>query len=356
VSADKIKVLIVDDSALVRRLLGEVINRETDMEVVGVAPDPFVARDKILALHPDVITLDIEMPRMDGLTFLTKLMHHRPMPVIVISSVAQSTCDIAVEAMRRGAVEVLTKPSGPYSVGDLSENLPQKIRAAFASRVRGTKGASSNGTPVNSATPAAPAETSAADFSAGTLIAIGASTGGTQAIEAVLVQVPEQCPPILIAQHIPALFSASFANRLNSLCKIEVQEARDGDLVAPGRALVAPGNFHMMLRKTDGICRVVVKDGPRVHYQRPAVDVLFHSIAATSLSRVVGVVLTGMGSDGAQGLLKLREAGAKTIAQDEASCVVFGMPRAAIEVGAAEQVLPLSHISAAILAASRRPR
>jgi len=356
VSADKIKVLIVDDSALVRRLLSEVIDRERDMEVVGVAPDPFVARDKILALHPDVITLDIEMPRMDGLTFLTKLMHHRPMPVIVISSVAQSTCDIAVEAMRRGAVEVLTKPSGPYSVGDLSENLPQKIRAAFASRVRKTSSTPANGNSASTTPPAAPTDEPTTDFASGTLIAIGASTGGTQAIEAVLVQMPEQCPPILIAQHIPALFSASFANRLNSLCKIEVQEARDGDLVAPGRALVAPGNFHMMLRKTDGVCRVVVKDGPRVHYQRPAVDVLFHSVAATNLNRVVGVILTGMGSDGAQGLLKMREAGAKTIAQDEASCVVFGMPRAAIEVGAAEQILPLSHIGSAILAASRRAR
>ncbi|HEY2842319.1 MAG TPA: response regulator, partial [Bryobacteraceae bacterium] len=231
-SAGKIKVLIVDDSALVRRLLSEVIDREPDMEVVGVAPDPFVARDKLLALNPDVLTLDIEMPRMDGLTFLTKLMHHRPMPVIVISSVAQSTCDIAVEAMRRGAVEVLTKPSGPYSVGDLSESLPQKIRAAFASRVRTTNG------PPPAIAPAAPIETAAVEFGAGTLIAIGASTGGTQAIEAVLVQMPENCPPIVIAQHIPAQFSASFASRLNSLCKIEVQEARDGDLVAPGRALV----------------------------------------------------------------------------------------------------------------------
>jgi len=347
VSLRKIKVLIVDDSALVRRLLGEVISREPDMEVVGVAPDPFVARDKLLALQPDVITLDIEMPRMDGLTFLTKLMQHRPLPVIVISSVAQSNCDIAVEAMRRGAVEVLTKPSGPYSVGDLSESLPQKIRAAYASRVR-----PANCTPKE--VPASPVEIGGAEFGSGTLIAIGASTGGTQAIEAVLTQMPERCPPIVIAQHIPALFSASFASRLNSVCKIEVQEARDGDLVAPGRALVAPGNFHMMLRKSDGICRVAVKDGPRVHYQRPAVDVLFQSVAASSFARVIGVILTGMGSDGAQGLLKMREAGARTIAQDESSCVVFGMPKVAIEMGAAEQILPLSHIAAGILAAARR--
>jgi two-component system chemotaxis response regulator CheB len=347
VSARKIKVLIVDDSALVRRLLGEVISREPDMEVVGLAPDPFVARDKLLALSPDVITLDIEMPRMDGLTFLTKLMQHRPLPVIIISSVAQSNCDIAVEAMRRGAVEVLTKPSGPYSVGDLSESLPQKIRAAYASRVR-----PANGVPKEAL--ASPVETGGAEFGAGTLIAIGASTGGTQAIEAVLTQMPERCPPIVIAQHIPALFSASFASRLNSVCKIEVQEARDGDLVAPGRALIAPGNFHMMLRKADGICRAAVKDGPRVHYQRPAVDVLFQSVAAAGFARVVGVILTGMGSDGAQGLLKMREAGARTIAQDENSCVVFGMPKVAIEMGAAEQVLPLAHIAAGILAAARR--
>ena len=347
-SLRKIKVLVVDDSALVRHLLGEVISREPDMEVVGVAPDPFVAREKLLALNPDVITLDIEMPRMDGLTFLTKLMQHRPLPVIIISSVAQSNCDIAVEAMRRGAVEVLTKPSGPYSVGDLSESLPQKIRAAYASRVR-----PANGAPKEVPAPS-PVETAGAEFGAGTLIAIGASTGGTQAIEAVLVQMPERCPPIVIAQHIPALFSASFASRLNSVCKIEVQEARDGDLVAPGRALIAPGNFHMMLRKSDGICRVAVKDGPRVHYQRPAVDVLFQSVAAASFKRVVGVILTGMGSDGAQGLLKMREAGARTIAQDENSCVVFGMPKVAIEMGAAEQILPLSQIAGGILAAARR--
>lgn len=346
-SAGKIKVLIVDDSALVRRLLSEVISREPDMDVVGLAPDPFVARDKLLALHPDVITLDIEMPRMDGLTFLTKLMQHRPLPVIIISSVAQSNCDIAVEAMRRGAVEVLTKPSGPYSVGDLSESLPRKIRAAFAARVR-TK----DNSPQNA--PAGPVEVDAAEFKAGTVVAIGASTGGTQAIETVLVQMPERCPPILIAQHIPALFSTSFASRLNSLCKIEVQEARDGDLVAPGRALVAPGNFHMMLRKADGIWRVAVKDGPRVHYQRPAVDVLFQSVAAANVGHTVGVLLTGMGSDGAQGLLRMREAGARTIAQDENSCVVFGMPKVAIEMGAVEQILPLSHISSAILAALRR--
>jgi two-component system, chemotaxis family, protein-glutamate methylesterase/glutaminase len=347
VSAGKIKVLVVDDSALVRRLLNEVISREPDMEVVGLAADPFIARDKLLALHPDVITLDIEMPRMDGLTFLTKLMHHRPLPVIIISSVAQSNCDIAVEAMRRGAVEVLTKPSGPYSVGELSESLPQKIRAAFAARVRVADG------PPKEA-PVSPVEIGGSEFAPGTLIAIGASTGGTQAIETVLLQMPERCPPILITQHIPALFSASFASRLNSLCKIEVQEARDGDLVAPGRALVAPGNFHMMLRKSDGICRVAVKDGPRVHYQRPAVDVLFQSVAAASLTRTVGVLLTGMGSDGAQGLLRMREAGARTIAQDEGSCVVFGMPKVAIEMGAAEKVLPLSHICGGILAAAKR--
>ncbi len=341
----KIKVLVVDDSAVVRRLLTDAIAKERDLEVIGAAPDPFVARDKILALKPDVLTLDIEMPRMDGLTFLTKLMQFHPLPVVVISSVGQATCDVALEAVRRGAVEVLAKPSGPYSVGELGQVLGDKIRAAFAARLRKpSSGAAA------AAVPAAVPVTVGASPTAG-LIAIGASTGGTQAIEELLVQMPEQCPPIVIAQHIPPVFSAAFANRLNSICRIEVKEGKDGDLVSPGRALVAPGNFHMTLRRTDGVLRVAVADGPRVHYQRPAVDVLFQSVASLRIRKTAGVLLTGMGCDGAQGLLELRRAGAFTIAQDEASCVVFGMPKAAIELGAAQKVLPLSKIVGGIFAA-----
>ncbi|HEY4363690.1 MAG TPA: chemotaxis response regulator protein-glutamate methylesterase [Bryobacteraceae bacterium] len=339
----KIKVLVVDDSALVRRVLGDAVGKEPDMELVGVAPDPFVARDMILTLRPDVVTLDIEMPRMDGLTFLTKLMRFHPLPVIVISSVGQATCDVAMEALRRGAVEVMAKPSGPNSVGEVSRLLPGKIRAAFGARVRSVQA------------PLVPVPTVQAASRAG-LIAIGASTGGTQAIEEVLLQMPGDCPPTVITQHIPPVFSAAFASRLNSVCKMEVKEARDGDVVSAGRVLIAPGDFHMLFHKVDGVSRVVIRTGPRVHYQRPAVDVLFRSIAAAKPANAVGVLLTGMGSDGAEGLLEMRKAGAWTIAQDEASCVVFGMPKVAIDLGAAQQILPLPKIAAGALGAFTRAK
>ncbi len=350
----KIKVLVVDDSAVVRRVLSDSISKEPDMEVIGTAPDPFVARDKILALHPDVLTLDIEMPRMDGLTFLSKLMHFHPLPVVVISSVGQASCDVALQAIRLGAVEVLAKPSGPYSVGELGHILGDKIRAAAAARLR-RPGELAPHAPIPApgalSAPALPSAVPAPiGGSTAGLIAIGASTGGTQAIEELLLQIPEQCPPILITQHIPPVFSASFATRLNSICRMEVKEAKDGDLVAPGRALVAPGNFHMTLVRRDGVSRVAVADGPRVHYQRPAVDVLFRSVAQARVPKTVGVLLTGMGADGAQGLLEMRRAGAATIAQDEASCVVFGMPKVAIEQGAAQKVLALSKIAGGIFA------
>jgi two-component system chemotaxis response regulator CheB len=341
VTGKKIRVLLVDDSAVVRRVLTDVIAKEPDLEVVGAAPDPFVARDMILSLKPDVLTLDIEMPRMDGLTFLTKLMHYHPLPVIIISSVGQASSEAALEALRRGAVEVLAKPAGPYSIGELGQIVASKIRAAYRAKLR-----------IPGETPAPPPPALLArKFPPSSIVAIGASTGGTQAIEELLLQMPEQCPPIVIAQHIPPVFSASFASRLNTLCKFEVKEAKDGDLVAPGRALVAPGNFHMLLRRVDGVYKVALREGPRVHFQRPAVDVLFQSVAEARLAHMVGVLLTGMGVDGAEGLLRMKQAGAVTIAQDEASCVVFGMPKAAIERGAAQQVLPLSQIPAGILAA-----
>lgn len=342
----KIKVLVVDDSAIVRRILSDSIASEPDLEVIGTAPDPFVARDKILSLKPDVLTLDIEMPRMDGLTFLSKLMQFHPLPVVVVSSVGQATCDVALEAIRRGAVEVLAKPSGPYSVGELGQTLGNTIRAAHAARLN-HPGEPSPPAPV----PVKPVLLQSASLPPAGLVAIGASTGGTQAIEELLLQLPSQCPPILIAQHIPPVFSASFANRLNSLCRMEVKEAKNGDLVSPGRVLVAPGNFHMTLQRQDGVSRVAVIDGPRVHYQRPAVDVLFRSVAKAKVPKTIGVLLTGMGSDGAAGLLEMRRAGAFTIAQDEASCVVFGMPKVAIEQGAAKEVLPLSRIAGSLLSA-----
>ncbi|HEX3746320.1 MAG TPA: chemotaxis response regulator protein-glutamate methylesterase [Bryobacteraceae bacterium] len=344
-----IRVLIVDDSAIVRKILTDALAGEPDLEVVGSAPDPYVARDKILALQPDVLTLDIEMPRMDGLTFLKKLMHFHPMPAVVISSLAQPSCRTAVEALEYGAVEVLAKPGGPYSVGELRHTLASKIRAAAASRVRRHQPPTALPVRQIPATAAPLVSVLASD----TVIAIGASTGGTEAIASVLTKLPASTPGIVIAQHIPPQFSRAFALRLNDISALEVKEAEEGDAVRQGRALVAPGDFHMLLRNSGGRYWVSVKTGPRVCYQRPSVDVLFSSVAEAARDRAIGVLLTGMGSDGAQGLLKMRQAGARTIAQDEASCVVFGMPREAIALGAAEQVLALPQIANGILTARR---
>ncbi len=346
------KVLIVDDSAIVRRLLSDALAECEDIEVVGTAPDPYIARDKILALKPDVVTLDIEMPRMDGLTFLKKLMRHHPLPVIVISSLGQSGSRQAMEALESGAVEVLAKPGGPYSVGELRDNLAGKIRAAAAARIR-RPGAEAAARPA--VVPAAvqgPADPADAE----TVIAIGASTGGTEAIHDVLMGMPANGPGIVITQHIPPVFSRAFANRMNEVCPMQVKEAENGDSVTPGTALVAPGDYHLVLRKSGSGYRVEVKEGPRVCYQRPSVDVMFRSVAAAAGRKAVGVILTGMGADGAEGMLKMREAGAVTIAQDEASCVVFGMPREAIRVGAVAKVTPLHLIASAISVAVRAVR
>ena len=346
----RIRVLIVDDSAIVRRILSEALSGESDIEVVGTAPDPYVARDKILALEPDVLTLDIEMPRMDGLTFLKKLMHFHPMPTIIISSLAQPSCLAALQALEFGAVEVLAKPGGPYSVGELRQSLAQKVRAAAAARIRLPEPAGA----AREAKPSAPARLAAPVLPPGTVLAIGASTGGTEAIATVLTRLPQSCPGIVITQHIPAQFSRAFANRLNGLCAMDVKEAEDGDTLRSGLALVAPGDFHMLLRHSGGRYYVSVKTGPRVCYQRPSVDVLFSSVAEAAGAEAVGVLLTGMGNDGAQGLLRMRQAGARTIAQNEATCVVYGMPREAVALGAVAQVLPLTAIAEAMLAARGR--
>ncbi len=341
-SSKRIKVLIVDDSAIVRKILTDALSSEDDLEVAGTAPDAYVARDKIVSLSPDVLTLDIEMPRMDGLTFLKALMRHHPMPVVVISSLGLASCEAAMTALREGAVEVVAKPGGPYSVGDLRLTLANKIRAA--ARARLSRPAQTQ--PALDAMP--PLAREAADPTQ--VIAIGASTGGTEAIESVLRGLPSNVPGIVVAQHIPAGFSRAFAERLNQVCGLEVLEAKDGDAVSPGRALIAPGNFHMLLRRSANGYHVGVKDGPLVCYQRPSVDVLFSSVAEAAGTRAVGVILTGMGSDGAQGLLKMKQAGAITAAQNEATSVVFGMPREAIRLGAASDVLPLSKIPAWIAA------
>ncbi len=337
----KIKVLVVDDSAIVRKIFSEDLSKEPDLEVVGTAPDPFVARDKIVRLKPDVVLLDIEMPRMDGLTFLKKLMHYFPLPVIIVSSLTPKGSKMALEAMEYGAVEVLSKPGGPYSVGDMSLQLKEKIRAAAKvrlDRIRKNVSEPSVGIPTRILT-----ETTQK------LIAIGASTGGTEALKEVLIRLPLNIPGILIVQHMPAQFTKAFAERLNQLCEIEVREAKDGDSVLNGLALIAPGNFHMILRRSGTRYYVSVQDGPMVHHQRPAVDVLFNSVAQYAGGNAIGVILTGMGADGAQGMLKMKEAGSRTIAQDEESCVVFGMPKEAIKLNAVDRVVPLGRISDEII-------
>lgn len=342
----KIRVLVVDDSAIVRKVLTEALSCEPDIEVVGTAPDPFVARDKILSLRPDVLTLDIEMPRMDGVSFLKRLMHYHPLPVIVISSLGAASTRTALEALEAGAIDVLAKPGGPQSVGELRLSLASRIRAARVARLRPRSGPPDP--------PAAPRPQYANPFPSSAVIAIGASTGGTEAILKVLAGFPENCPGVVIAQHIPAVFSRSFANRLNEKCAIRVREAEDGDQLEPGLALVAPGNFHLLLRRDTAGYRVEVRDGPLVCFQRPAVDVLFHSVAEAAGPHATAAILTGMGSDGVQGLLAVKKAGGRTIAQDEATCAVFGMPKEAIRHGAVDQIVPLPAIADAFLTSCQR--
>lgn len=336
-----IKVLVVDDSAIVRKIFNEELSKESDIEVVGTAPDPYIARDKIVQLKPDVITLDIEMPRMDGLTFLKKLMKYYPLPVIIVSSLTPKGSAMAVEAIEDGAVEVLAKPGGSYSVGDMCIQLKDKIRAA--SRVNMNR----KQTPVTP--PKIGTIVKSLTETTQKVIAIGASTGGTEALKEVLINIPLNAPGIVIVQHMPANFTTAFAERLNKICQIEVKEARDGDSVLNGRALIAPGNFHMLLRRSGAKYYVTIKDGPFVHHQRPAVDVLFNSVAQYVGNNAIGVILTGMGADGAKGLSVMKGAGARTIAQDEASCVVFGMPKEAIKLGAADKIVSLERISYEII-------
>jgi two-component system chemotaxis response regulator CheB len=340
--AGKIKVLIVDDSAIVRKIFSEELSKYADIEVVGVAPDPYVARDKIVVLKPDVITLDIEMPRMDGLTFLRKLMKHYPIPTIIVSSLTPKGGKMTLEAFDIGAVEVIAKPGSSYSVGDMSAQLAEKIRAA--ARVKMVKRDGSTETPATRIEPIR-----ALTETTNKVIAIGASTGGTEALKAVLTRMPPNSPGIVVVQHMPANFTTAFAERLNGICQLTVKEAQDNDSVTTGTALIAPGNFHMILRRSGARYYVEVKTGPMVHHQRPAVDVLFKSTAKYAGANAIGVILTGMGADGAEGLLEMKNAGAGTIAQDEKTCVVFGMPKEAIKLGAADKVLPLDHIASEIV-------
>ncbi len=334
-----IKVLVVDDSAIVRKVFSEQLSKQKGIEVVGTAPDPYVAREKIVSLRPDVITLDIEMPRMDGITFLKKLMQHYPLPVIIVSSLTTKGSKLALEALSIGALEVISKPGEAYSVGDMSVQLAEKIRAVYGAKL----------IPSGSRTPDRPLdgkiESKALLATTNKIIAIGASTGGTEAVKQVLMRMPRNSPGVVVVQHMPAQFTASFAERLNELCPMSVKEAADGDTVMGGQALIAPGNFHMLLKRSGARYYVEVKTGPLVHYQRPAVDVLFKSVAKYAGANALGIILTGMGKDGAQGLLDMKNAGSVNIAQDENSCVVFGMPKEAIALGAADYIMDINAIA-----------
>ena len=333
---NKIKVLVVDDSQVVRTMVTKFLSRDPEIEVVGSACDPYEARDRILALNPDVLTLDIEMPRMDGLTFLKIIMEQHPMPVIVISSLSQSGSKIAVEALRCGAVEVLGKPDGSYSVGNLGAQLSQKVKAAAA-----TRGALALRTPSVSQTASTLAERSRKQFHSRQVLLLGASTGGTQALQEILTSLPAQIPGICIVQHIPPYFSKAFAERLNTLCPFTVKEAENGEKVKPGLALIAPGDYHMILKLNGGSYTVNLKQSPMVWHQRPAVDILFESATRCVGRYAVAALLTGMGKDGAEGLLQLKKTGAITYAQDEKTSIVYGMPKTAFELGAVLKMVPL---------------
>lgn len=329
-----IRVLVVDDSAVVRRVISDELSKFEDIEVVGGAIDPFMAREKIAQLRPDVLTLDIEMPRMDGLSFLDKLMKHYPLPVVVVSSLAPENSENALRALSLGAVDIVSKPGSQFSAPNVQKELVRAVRIAARAKVFARKDNANDKT----------VKFKPQLETTHKIIAIGASTGGTQAVEKVLTQFPANSPGTLVVQHMPAGFTASFADRLNKVCKIEVREARNGDSVAPGVALVAPGNYHMLLQRSGASYSVVLKNGPAVHFQRPSVDVMFQSVARNAGKNAVGVILTGMGADGATGMLQMHETGAKTIAQDEDSCVVFGMPKEAIKVGGVDEIMPLQQI------------
>ena len=335
-----IRVLLVDDSVAARRSFAQILASTSDIEVVGEASDPFSARDLIVQLEPDVMLLDVEMPRMDGITFLRRLMHYRPMPVIVCSSLTRRGGEVAFEAYQAGATEVICKPNESYTRVQLEADLIAAVRSAALARRRS-----------NSHAPNAVELRHRNDVA---LVAIGASTGGTVAVETIIRALPENMAPILIVQHMPPYITAPFAARLKSLSRLDVSEATDGQILRDGQALVAPGGQHMTLERFGTGFRVRVRQGPRVSGHKPSVDVLFHSVAKAAGSEAVGLLLTGMGRDGAEGMGAMRAAGAHTLAQDEESSVVFGMPRAAIELGAAAEVVSLKNAAQRLTAALQR--
>lgn len=342
-----IRVLVVDDSALVRRVLSGALRRFPDLDVVATAADPYDARDRILELHPDVVTLDVEMPRMDGLSFLERLMRHHPVPVVIVSSVTPEHSAAAMRALELGAVEVVCKPGPAYPAAELGERLAYAVRAAAQARLR-PAGVAGRTTP-RAVAVARSVRPPRAPGAPGPLLVIGASTGGTQAVETILRAMPPHAPATVIVQHMPAGFTDSFARRLDALCGMTVREARDGDALESGLALVAPGDRHAVVRRAGSHLVVRLQDGPPVHHQRPAVDVLFQSVARAAGSQAVGVILTGMGADGARGLRAMFDAGARTIAQDEATSIVYGMPREAVALGGVGSVQPLGRIAQAAL-------
>jgi len=347
---NRIKVLIVDDSALVRQTLMEIFSSDSELEVIGTAADPYYAARKMAEVTPDVITLDIEMPRMDGLTFLRKIMSQHPIPVVIISSLTSRATEMGMRALEHGAVELITKPQVNTKVF-LEESkiiICDAIKAAARSKIARRKvltppivepKLSADVIIPKQVIPSAPLTTTEK------IIAVGASTGGTEAIVTFLQAMPVDCPGIVIVQHMPEKFTTSFANRLNDICKITVKEAQNGDAVLPGQALIAPGNYHMLLKRSGARYYVEVLQGPLVNRHRPSVDVLFRSVARFAAHNAIGVIMTGMGDDGAKGLLEMKEAGAHTIAQDEKSCVVYGMPREAVKLDAASALLPLQDIA-----------
>ena len=346
-----IRVLIVDDSAAMRQLLTKILESDPAIEVVGTAADPYFARDKIRSLKPDVLTLDVEMPRMDGLTFLEKLMHAYPIPVVMVSSLTQQGCDVTLRALELGAVDFFAKPTIDTlrGVEGGAAQIVAKVRAAAVAKLRPPVGPDSLKDHKTLLRPALAGSGVSAFRATNQIIAIGASTGGTEAIREVLTALPADSPGIVIVQHMPPGFTASFANRLNGLCAIQVSEAKDGDRVLPGHALIAPGSFHMELQRSGAEYKVRVFEAPPVNHHRPSVDVLFDSCAAQAGKNVAAAILTGMGDDGARGMRRLRDAGAKTIAQDEATCVVYGMPKEAVAHGGVEKVLPLNRVAGELL-------
>ena len=352
----KIRVIVVDDSALVRSLLSEIINRQRDMECIGTANDPLIAREMIRELNPDVITLDVEMPRMDGIDFLGRLMRLRPMPVVMISTLTERGAEVTMKALELGAVDFVAKPRVGLSSGlnDLATQIVDKIRVAAVAQVRRAPARDAS-SPAGSGggAPAAPASALLGRLSTEKMICIGASTGGTEAIKEVLVQMPADSPGIVITQHMPPGFTTSFAARLNGLCQITVKEAVNGERILPGHAYIAPGGTQFHVARSGANYVAVVDDGPPVNRHKPSVEVLFKSAAAVVGRNAFGIMLTGMGNDGAAAMREMKDAGSYNYVQDEATCIVFGMPREAIAHGAADEVLPLGQIAPALIARLR---